>query len=300
MPNEDTLLAYLVSSFPGNTENIATEALRHIFDRSDAAMDALNDVVHSGCREVSPITAVKSQVVQIGGAQPDLVGYDDDGNQRVLIEVKFWAALTAHQPNSYIKSLPDEGPAMVVFLVPDVRIQWLWPELIERMEREFNQITENVSERRCVRMGGTQKYLMIASWSGLLDSLAARTQDYGEPGIENEIRQLRTLAKYADEGAFKPVRRNEKLGADSEKRLRDLERMIDAATDRGIEQGWLDRKGLNRTPRSYGYGRYIRLGEAIVWFGVNTELYESTGSTPIWLDFWTAERMPNAVHDVSV
>ena len=32
MPDNDTLLAYLVSSFPGNTENIATEALRHVFD----------------------------------------------------------------------------------------------------------------------------------------------------------------------------------------------------------------------------------------------------------------------------
>ena len=29
MPDTDTLLAYLVANFPGNTENIATEALRH-------------------------------------------------------------------------------------------------------------------------------------------------------------------------------------------------------------------------------------------------------------------------------
>ena len=42
MPNNDTLLAYLVSSFPGNTENIATEALRHIFSHSDASVEALN------------------------------------------------------------------------------------------------------------------------------------------------------------------------------------------------------------------------------------------------------------------
>ena len=54
MPDNDTLLAYLVSSFPGNTENIATEALRHIFDHSDASVEALNDVVQSGARGRGP------------------------------------------------------------------------------------------------------------------------------------------------------------------------------------------------------------------------------------------------------
>ena len=58
MPGNDTLLAYLVSSFPGNTENIATEALRHIFDHSDASVEALNDVIHSGVHGVNPITIV--------------------------------------------------------------------------------------------------------------------------------------------------------------------------------------------------------------------------------------------------
>ena len=92
MPDNDTLLAYLVSSFPGNTENIATEALRHIFDHSDACGVALNDVIQSGVRGVNAIIAIKSQVIQEGGTRPDLVGFDETGKERVLIEVKFWAA----------------------------------------------------------------------------------------------------------------------------------------------------------------------------------------------------------------
>ena len=88
MPGNDTLLAYLVSSFPGNTENIATEALRHIFDHSDASVEALNDVIHSGVRGVNPITIVKTQVIQADGTRPDLVCFDETGKERVLIEVK--------------------------------------------------------------------------------------------------------------------------------------------------------------------------------------------------------------------
>ena len=98
MPDDDTLLAYLVSSFPGNTENIATEALRHIFDHSDACGVALNDVIQSGVRGAKAITTVRTQVIQADGTRPDLVGFDETGMERALIEVKFWAELTPNQP----------------------------------------------------------------------------------------------------------------------------------------------------------------------------------------------------------
>ena len=99
MPDNDTLLAYLVSSFPGNTENIATEALRHIFDHSNASVEALNDVIQSGVQGIQPISKVESQVIQADGTRPDLVGLDQAGKERVLVEVKFWATLTNNQPN---------------------------------------------------------------------------------------------------------------------------------------------------------------------------------------------------------
>ncbi len=284
MPDNDTLLAYLASSFPGNTENIATETLRHIFDRSDACGVALNDVIQSGVRGVNPITTVKSQVFQPDWTRPDLVGYDNNCDERVLIEVKFWAELTDNQPNGYIKRLPDGGSTLVMFLVPEERVQSLWQELRRRMTQEFGPLVETDSERRCVRVQKTQKHLMIASWSGLLDSMAARTRDYGETGVETEIRQLRSLAKYAFDGAFKPIRRGEEFGADSENWQRQFKRLIDAATERGIEQGWASRKGLRATTRSYGYGRYISLCGADVWLGVNLERLARTDQTPLWVD----------------
>lgn len=285
MPDNDTLLAYLVSSFPGNTENIATEALRHIFDRSDASVEALNDVVQSGVRGVKPVTKVHSQVIQADGTRPDLVGFDEDGGERVLIEVKFWAELTSNQPNGYLHRLPDDGPSVVMFLTPDDRSQGLWPELRNRTIREFSSVTEADSERKCVRVGDTQRYLMLVSWGGVLDSMAARSRDYDEAGVETEIRQLRSLAKYADEGALRPIRRGEEFGADSEAHKRLYRRLIDAATERAIEQGWANRRRLRATPRGYGFGRYIRMHRAVVWFGVNVDQFEKTGETPLWVDF---------------
>ena len=284
MPDNDTLLAYLVSSFPGNTENIATEALRHVFDHSDASVEALNDVIQSGVRGVSPITTVKSQVIHADGTIPDLVGLDETGKERVLVEVKFWAELTRNQPNGYINRLPEDGPGVLMFVTPEDRIKSLWLRLKGLLNREFGNLTEIDSERKCVRVGDKERHLMVVSWGGLLDAMAARTGDAEESGVDTEIRQLRSLAKYADAGAFKPIRRGEELGEDSEARLRQYKRLIDAATERGIEQGWISKKKLNRTPRGYGYGRYIRLHRTIVWFGINREQFERTGDTPLWVD----------------
>ena len=114
--------------------------------------------------------------------------------------------------------------------------------------------------------------------------MAARSGDEGQTTVVNEIRQLRTLAKYADQGALKPIGQDEGLGAESQDRQRLLRRLIDAATERGIQQEWVSRKGLRATPRSYGYGRYIRLHGKIVWFGVNLDLFENSRETPLWVD----------------
>ena len=284
MPDNDTLLAYLVSSFPGRTEDIATAALRHILDRSDACLEALNDVVQSGVRGVNPITAVKSQVRQADGAVPDMVGYDETGEKRVLVEVKFWAELTRKQPNDYIRHLSSDGPAVLMFLAPEERVRWLWPQLRERLASEFGPLEEIDSERRCLRVEEAEKYLMVASWGGLLDSMAARTGDYSESRFETEIRQLRSLAKYADSGAFKPIGKGEAFGGDAEARLRLYQDLIDTSTERGVELGWASRNGLKKVRRPYGYGRYIELGGLVVWFGVNDTRFEEAGDTPLWID----------------
>ena len=284
MPDNDTLLAYLVSSFPGNTENIATEVLRHIFRNWDASIVALNDVVQSGVRGINPVKTVHSQVVHADGTIPDLVGFDENDTERVLIEVKFWAELTPNQPNGYLHRLPDDSPAALIFLAPEERVQSLWPQLRARVKQNHADLVEIDSERECVRVGDTQRHLMIVSWGSLLDSMAARTRDYGESSVETEIRQLRTLAQFADEGGMKPIAKGEEFGADLDRNLRLYKRLIDAATERGIGQGWVDRSGLRATPRSYGYGRYVRLHGTVMWFGVNVEQFEKTVDTPLWVN----------------
>ena len=278
--SDDMLLAYLVSSFPGRTEDIATEALCHVFRHSDACVEALNDVVQSGVRDVAPIATLKTQVIGADGTIPDLVGFDkadqedEIGQERVIIEVKFWAPLTANQPNGYIERLPKNGPTVLMFLVPDDRVRRLWPQLKDHLEARFGPVEDVYAERRSVRISGTQRHLMVVGWGSLLDAMAARSSDRGEPGPLTQIRQLRSLARYADEPT------DNESGVDT--RLREYRRLVDAATEEGVSQGWADCKGLRVTPQPYGYGRYISLHGTVVWFGINTELFEDTTKSPLW------------------
>ena len=173
------------------------------------------------------------------------------------------------------------------------RIGTLWRELQRRLEDVGKRIVEVDSERKCINLDGTQQHLMLVSWTGLLDRISARASDAEEPEIEGDIRQLRGLAESADKKGFKPIRESgEDFGPDS-RRMRDLKLLIDSATDRGVAAEWASKKGLNRTPRPYGYGRYIRLAGTIVWFGVNTDRWEHDGQTPLWLNF-NFEKLSNS------
>ena len=280
MAEIDTLLAHLSPWFTPQTENIAVEALGYILNKYAGSREGLDDVVRSGVRNVNPVVKVHTQVSGEGGTRPDLVRVDENGTERALIEAKFWAELTRRQPDAYLDRLADDGPAVLVFLAPEERISSLWPELRTRAQEAGRTLFDVDAERRCVSVDGTQRHLLLVSWTGLLDRMSARTRD--EQDAEADIRQLRGLADFAEEARFRPIRRTGD-GPDS-RHMRDPKRLIDAATERGVQDGWASRKGLNRTPRSYGYGRYLRLGDRMVWLGVHTERWERDGETPLWLD----------------
>ncbi len=275
MAEIDTLLAHLSPSFTSQTENIAVEALGYVLNKYSGSREGLDDVVRSGVRNVKPVVEVRTQASALDGTRPDLVGVDEDGAERVLIEAKFWADLTPRQPHAYLDRLPDDGPAVLVFLAPEDRIVNLWSQLRRRAQEAGKTLSDVDAERKCVSVDGTQRHLLLVSWSGLLDRMSARTRD--EQDAEADIRQLRGLADFAEEGREGPD------GPDTP-HIGDMKRMIDAATERGITDGWASRKGLNRTPRSYGYGRYLKLGGRVVWFGIHTGRWEQNGETPLWLD----------------
>jgi hypothetical protein len=102
----DSLLAQVVSRFiPRQWENVATESLRYLLSAGAGAAPA---------RVLAPFLALPSQLTwraQVSSTEdpsiPDLVGEDEQGRPGVIIEGKFWAALTENQPATYLKRALD-------------------------------------------------------------------------------------------------------------------------------------------------------------------------------------------------
>ncbi len=113
-----SLFGHLVTRFATKPENLATESLTYILQKSPVARHAFVEFLRKNLKTNVPETLVFSQQV-CGEDQsiPDLVG--KSGNDEVVIvESKFWAGLTSNQPVSYLERLPKTSEAVSAFYSP--------------------------------------------------------------------------------------------------------------------------------------------------------------------------------------
>ena len=108
----------------------------------------------------------------------------------MMIEAKFWASLTANQPNAYLNLLPPSGA--LLFVAPTSGFEALWAELQRAVTTHSTNLVDRL-DFESVRTGD-QKHLMLTSWEHLLSSLEASV----EIEVQIDIRQLRGLTVSAE------------------------------------------------------------------------------------------------------
>lgn len=118
MADNSTLLSFIARRHTMGLEDVATDALCFILSRCSAKR-ALSDFLGDE-RGPLPIAKAQTWLAEAHGAVPDLACLDEDGNRVALIESKFWAQLTHHQPVTYWQGLSDDRPAVLLFLAPDI------------------------------------------------------------------------------------------------------------------------------------------------------------------------------------
>ena len=301
MPKETSLLAYLVPRLTGRVEDTATDALAFILNESAACRDALINLLREGeaSYPLDDLTSFETQVTYEDGSRPDMVGYDQEGGKRLLVESKFWATLLEGQASSYFDQLAKSGQGVLLFIAPATRLEILWEEIRRQMESGSNglklETVETPSQIRRSRVMGSDyedKRLLLVSWSLLLDRLLAAVPP--DSLIASDIRQLRGLAQREDDEAFQPIHTAE-LSPSVPRRLRWLNRLIDDVVDsRGCPEGWMSVEGFRATPRRSGYRRYFGfktgLREVVsgsLFLCVNSRLWATSGDTPVWLRIYS-------------
>jgi hypothetical protein len=157
----ESVLAHLALTFSAHPENIAIEALGYILRRSVDAQEALLGFLRQAGIHIEGPLAFRTQAVGPSGERPDLVAIDAKGNERLLIEAKFWAGLTENQPGAYLK----RGTLLVV--CPAQRVNFLWSELRRLCDADGHPLTnaQRVLVQRDTWIAGvdTEKSLAITS-----------------------------------------------------------------------------------------------------------------------------------------
>ena len=266
------LLAHLAWRFPGSNEDIATEALAFILNKEEGARSALGNLLQAGGGSLASIACVQTQRVYELSKRPDLVAFDEDERVLALIESKFWAGLTSHQPNGYLSLMLKDLPAakVLLFLAPEARLESLWTELCSKaVEQEEFQVgdTHELEGVRSATVGGGSHRLALTSWSTLLGRIRESI-----PDADGELRQLIGLCARVEND-----RRIEPSG---------LEILIDDAVQRAKERRYVSTDGLAVGRWNGKYGRYFRfVGLEGKTLGVARLGLDFERSHPIFLSF---------------
>ena len=111
----------------------ATQALAYLLNRQAGLLREFVNLPGAAGIQFDPRPRVESEMGGDGG-RPDMRIYDMNGNLRVLVENKFWAALTGAQPVDYLDMLPNDESSGLLFIVPRQRVNMIWNALQARCQ----------------------------------------------------------------------------------------------------------------------------------------------------------------------
>ena len=276
MADNASLLSFIARRHTVGREDVATDALSFILSHSNSARRALSDFL-SVDDEPLEIAKTDTRGADALGSIPDLTCLNAEGNLVALIESKFWAGLTHHQPVTYWEALPCDRPAVLLFLAPAWRINsgGLWGELVGHLCSAGHSLGNPDRRESLITASATggERRLMLTSWDLLLDRLAQKAKDDCDNQASFEIAELQGLA--ADTTAAENPRHNE-----------NLKKLIADAVRRVEQSGWANTHRLTVGQGSDHYGRYLRLAGASAWIGVDFNTLKQFPAKSLWVRFY--------------
>jgi len=300
MADSDTLLGHMLLDLrlTIQTEVAATKALAYVLTRSNDAMNAFNAFVRDATNCcINPVESVQAEVAfEIAGegsGRPDLEFYDKERERRVIVEAKFGAKLLKGQGGVYLSQLSENGTSVLMYLVPDYRIDTLWEEVKQdvNLGRAQVQIIERQPSGRCriARIVKPDSFLIMVSWRELLGAISQRVCH--DATAQSNVHQLRGLTERMDFEQFRPLKVGE-YSKEFGRRTRDLRRIYDGVVSQCIASEVASTQGLSTSNQpETGFGRYLRISGKECWFGVYIDLWldEDFCETPFWLNLYSCE-----------
>jgi hypothetical protein len=282
-----SLLGQFFSRIKGSQEDIASKGLVYILQSSNAAKNALNKLIHNNVSIFHKNISYITQSVGDNNERPDISGIDNNGNEVIIIEAKFWSSLTSNQPAEYLKRLKEDS--VLIFLCPKLRETSLFNEIESRIK------SENINYQRLDNklQFDRNNYIIIMNWNMVLNIIKESLINNNERTSISDIDQIIGFCEIIDNNTFLPIQDND-LSPSFAKRIYSYYDLLDKMVDKLKMLIDISTSGLKATPQRFGYTRYLRIGNNCVSLELNTLFWAEYTDTPFWISIKDHEwQQPN-------
>lgn len=277
-----SLLAHLLPHIRGSQEDIATYSLQYLLSQSKelnrAFTKRLFDVLHIGnnydLQFICQATGKNEEK-----ERPDMAGLDSRGNEKILLEMKFYASLTPNQPLTYLDRIESCNGEGLVFVCPYARQTNLWSKLIELCKGRNIEIIDE----RCVKVNGIK--LAIMTWTEIIE-LLKQVSDFSAIRYSSDVAQLEGYCNQIDSDAFVPFTAEDlsaKMANKAERYYQVVDEVIELLCMDGKYQ--TSKKGLKATGYRKGYVRYLYINEQTISLNYDRDMWKNPDceETPFWI-----------------
>lgn len=279
-----SFLAYVVKQHGLKFEDVATDALAHILRNSDPARSAFREFLNTKVPNLLPeFFSIETRGYAKGLGIPDLVLEDEMECCRVIVEAKFSAGLTPHQPNSYIARLRDTRPsgmaAMLIFLVPETQLPHYAKTARARCsDEDVNWEGSSTQE--------TFLFVRFISWSKCLAVLRGAVPIGSEYGVF--LQELERMCSVAEPDKFEELGEVELASlsapeSQSAQRTRNFLKLADEIARRSFSNTQEQWAKYDNAWGSSWSGLYGKIADIKVWIGMEASAWSERGKSPIWL-----------------
>lgn len=300
-----SLLGQFYNRIKGSQEDIASESLVYILKQSIESRKVINQIVKANTNLNFSDLSFQTQNVGKELERPDISGKDENGNEVLLIEAKFWASLTHNQPNGYLKRLSNN--TVLMFLVPTLRTRTVFEEVKNRILEEYKDL-EIDNENLKVFIKSSKQHIFIKSWNEILNAIKAKIEQTNDINLISDLNQIIGLCDSIDQNSFQPII-DEDLSPKIPKNINSYYEIVDKVVDELKNRNErISTKGLQKTAQRYGYHRYFATEELGMNFALKLDLWEKCADTPFWLaisqiknnDWTVTEKLTQSLESLSI
>lgn len=275
-----SLLGHFYSRIKGSQEDIASEGLTYILQRSKSARLAINKLIKAdfnlNFQDLNYTTQRSGENLE----RPDISGHNMNGQEVLIIEAKFWSSLTENQPIEYLNRLTQN--AALIFICPSLRVRIIFDEILKRIKAEQIKYTANL-EMNSIYFENN-KYLSVKTWDAVLGIVRDQLVDANENQFISDINQIKGFCDTIDTNTFLPIKSHE-MSPVFARRINSYYDLLVNVVGELKKNEILNTNGLSSTGQKRGFTQYLKTGKLGVSFNIKFDYWAQYADSPFWLSF---------------